>query len=93
MSFFGSRSTPSEEATQLRVRVVRNDETVVDVALPAKSARWLIDLIPEDVVEKIRLEQIPLDEIQQQLKDATHLLPQKIFNLDEPNRIVMVWLE
>lgn len=33
------------------------------VALPSKSARWLIEMIPADAVATIRAEEIPLDAI------------------------------
>lgn len=82
-----------KEATYLRVTVARDNEVKVDVSMPARSARWLIDLIPEDVVKKIREEQVPLDAIQAELAASEVLVPQKIFTLNEPNRIVQVWLE
>ena len=53
-----------ELATQLRVTVFHGEEERVNVSLPAKSARWLVSLIPEGVLETIRSEGIPLDEIQ-----------------------------
>ena len=81
------------EATYLRVAVTRNHETTVDVSLPAKSARWLIDLIPSDVLEKIRIEGIPIDDIQNNLAQRTVLTPEKIIILNEPHRSVDVWLE
>jgi hypothetical protein len=80
-------------ASELRVRVVRNNEVRVDVTLPANSARWLIDLIPGDVVDKILEEKIPLHEIQDDLAKMKSLHPQPIFELVEPERSVIVWLE
>lgn len=88
-----SKNENSKLASLLRVSVQKNKETVVDVSLPANSARWLIDLIPGDVVFKIKSEGIPLDAIQLDLASRSELLPQKIFILDEPNRTVSVWLE
>jgi hypothetical protein len=46
-------ATKGHEASQLRVTVLKNNELAVDTALPAHSARWLVDLIPDDVLEKI----------------------------------------
>lgn len=80
-------------ATALRVRVSRNQETVVDVSLPARCAGWLMDLIPDDVITKIKAEGIPLDEIQADLAAKQELSPQKIFVLQETSRVVDVWLE
>jgi hypothetical protein len=90
-----SSGTPnsSGEATYLRVAVVKNAETVVDVSLPARSARWLIELIPEDVITTIKNEGIPIDDIQDDLSKRKELKPQKIFKLVETHREVEVWLE
>ena len=92
-NFLGVASPNATEATQLRVTVRRGDDETVNVALPARSARWLVDLIPQDVVDKIRAEQIPLDAIQDELAAATKLVPHRIFELKEPERAVTVWLE
>lgn len=83
----------SDEAQYLRVTVKKNNAMAVDVALPAGSARWLIDLIPGDVMDKIRQEGIPIDDIQTDLAARTILNPQKIFILNEESRAVEVWLE
>lgn len=91
-SIFSTKSV-NGEATELRVSVSRNGETTIDVSLPAKSARWLIKTIPDDVVDKIRNEGIPIDAIQTDLANSEKLVPQKIFTLVEPDRTVSVWLE
>jgi hypothetical protein len=75
------------------VRVVRDGEERVRVALPSRSAKWLIELIPADVVRKIREEAIPLDEITEDLNRQEILYPRAIFSLSEPGREVTVWLE
>lgn len=80
------------EAKNLHVTVFKNGEEKVNVTLPAASARWLIDLIPADVVEKIYEEEIPLQQIQEELKKMKKLYPQQIFTMREENRQVQVWL-
>lgn len=92
-NFLGVARPNATEATQLRVTVRRGDDETVNVALPARSARWLVDLIPADVVDKIRAEQIPLEAIQDELAQAETLVPHRIFELVEPHRAVTVWLE
>jgi hypothetical protein len=84
---------PPTPASALRVRVRRNGEDRVNVELPARSARWLIELIPGDVLEKIRLEQIPIEAIQAELAASVELYTRPIFVLTEPERKVEVWLE
>jgi hypothetical protein len=91
--FQSTTPNPSGEATYLRVAVIKNNETVVDVSLPARSARWLMELIPTDVIDKIKIEGIPIDAIQEDLSKRKELLPQKIFKLVEIHREVEVWLE
>ena len=82
-----------KHATELRVTVSRNGETTVDVTLPAKSARWLLEVIPEEVIKKIRAEGIPIDAIQENLAQASELTIQPIFTLSDSVRLVKVWLE
>lgn len=91
--FSNAEKTSSEEAAHLRVQVNRDLKTVVDVTLPARSARWLMDVIPDDVIVKIKEEGIPISEIQEYLSQATTLVPCPIFTLEEPARVVKVWLE
>ena len=80
-------------AAELRVTVTKQNQVVVDVALPARSARWLIELIPVDVMTKIKAEGIPIEEIQKDLAERPTLIKTKIFNLIESERSVQVWLE
>lgn len=88
-----SKAEPGEPARNLMVRVVRDGEERVRVSLPSKSARWLIELIPADVVEKIREEQIPLEAITADLNQQEILYPRPIFSLADEHRQVTVWLE
>jgi len=85
--------TKTLEASELRVTVKRGGDLKVDVSLPAGSARWLIDLIPEDVLKKIYAENIPIHLIQDSLKNKDKLLPQSIFKVQDEEREVKVWLE
>ncbi len=89
----GATAKPGEPASNLMVRVVRDGEQRVMVSLPSKSARWLIELIPADVVAKIRAEAIPLDAITEELNQTAVLYPRPIFSLTEAHRQVDVWLE
>lgn len=89
----GSKAAPGEPARNLMVRVVRDGEERVLVSLPSKSARWLIELIPADVVRRIREEEIPLEAITEDLNRQEVLYPHAIFSLHESHRQVQVWLE
>jgi hypothetical protein len=89
----GAKAQSGQPATNLMVRVVRDGEQRVMVSLPSKSARWLIELIPADVVARIREEAIPLDAITAELSAQAVLYPRPIFTLTESHRQVDVWLE
>lgn len=80
-------------AEHLRVRVTKNKETTVDVALPAHSARWLMELIPDDVLNQICREGIPIEKIQDDLSKEEKLFSGEIFTLTEAHRIIEVWLQ
>lgn len=84
---------PNRPAKHLMVRVVRDGEERVMVALPAKSARWLIEVIPDHVVQQIRAEEIPIDDIGLDLSGQAVLYPRPVFSLVQPHRNVQVWLE
>lgn len=91
-NFFQKKSSDNK-ASNLRVLVQRNNENVVDVSLPAHSARWLIELIPDDVISKIYAEGIPLKEIQDNLAKQEILYATDIFKLEEQDRKIIVWLQ
>lgn len=84
---------PRKRAETLRVVVAKNGETRVDVSLPAHSARWLIELIPPKVLEQIRDEKIPIEDLFNELKSQTELFCSELFLIESPDRKVEVWLE
>ncbi|MDX2182910.1 MAG: hypothetical protein SFW08_02890 [Gemmatimonadaceae bacterium] len=87
------QSDPGAPAQHLMVRVVRDGEERVRVALPARSARWLLEVIPPDVVRRIREEEIPIDSMAELLQRGDALYPGELFALRDANRDVAVWLE
>ncbi len=86
-------AAPDRPAENLMVRVVKEGEEKVMVALPARSARWLLEVIPDHVVAQIRAEEIPIDAIGAELERQEQLFPRPIFTLQDPNRQVDVWLQ
>jgi len=89
----GAPATPGQPAKNLMVRVIRDGEERVRVALPAKSAKWLVEIIPADVAAKIRAEDIPLDAMMADLHEQDNFFPRSIFSLKEAHRQVDIWLE
>ncbi len=88
-----SGATDARVASNLRVEVQKQGQVAVDVTLPAKSARWLISVIPSEVLDKIRDEKIPIDLIQEDLAASETLYAQSLFSLQDAERKVTVWLE
>lgn len=82
-----------DPAKHLMVRVVRDGDERVKVWLPAQGARRLMDLIPDDVMDKIRNEEIPIDDIMEDLRREPTLYPRPIFSSHDDARQVDVWLE
>jgi hypothetical protein len=80
-------------ATKLKILVLKNNETVVDLSMPAISATWIIDLMPQDVLRKISEKGIDLKSIQDSLSSEKQLLKQSIFELITPEKTIKVWLE
>lgn len=83
----------SPEASYLRLTVIRKQIKTVDLRFPAASARWIVDLIPDDILEKIKASGVSIEDIQSKLAKSEKLVPQKLFSLEEPERLVTVWLE
>lgn len=92
-SLIGHSPSDNQQATELRVRVIRNLITVVDVSLPARSARWLMELIPGDVLDRIKAEGIPIADIQDDLAQREVLVKSPIFKSSQPHQTIDVWLE
>ncbi len=79
-------------AKNLNVRIVKNGRETVNVSLPAQCARWFVDFIPKDALEKINQAGIPIDEIHHELKGQEVLYPRSIFELVEQERSIYVSL-
>lgn len=81
------------EAQCLRVTVEKFGKKTVDVFLPARSARWLMELIPSEVMTRIKEEQIPIEAMNQELAKRDRLYPEELFSMADDSRKVQVWLE
>lgn len=66
-------AAPGEPAKNLMVRVVRDGQQKVRVALPARSAHWLPNLIPDEGFETIRVEKIPREALMLDLSNQKEL--------------------
>ncbi len=80
------------EARNLVVKIMKNGKETVNVSLPAHCARWFIDFIPQDILDKIQKKGISLDKIQQDFKETGVLHPRSIFELAEDERSIYVAL-
>lgn len=79
-------------AKYLKVSVTENGSQLVQVSMPASQVPELEDLIPEDVVAKIRESSIDLETIIREACDSG-ILPGELFALESDSRCYRVWLE
>lgn len=80
------------ESTQIKIEVLENKKQVVFMTLPITALDNLEFLIPENVLAKIREENISLPEIIEKIKQS-NLSPQDLFRLSIGIRDYKVWIE
>ncbi len=79
-------------ASELRVHVTEGTRMVVSMAMPARAAYDLPDIMPGDVIDYIRSSgSIDLDAVMQRINDS-QAAPQILFELDREKRHYKVWL-
>lgn len=81
------------KAKHLRILVIRDGQEKANVSMPAATAKWFIDFISDDLLEKIKERGIDLESIQANLKSQEEIHPQKIFELNTEEKNIRVWLE
>ena len=81
------------KSQELRVRVTEGDKQVVAIAMPARAAYDLINIMPEDVIAHIReTGSVDLDAVMSRIVE-TQAEPQSLFEHDREARHYRVWLE
>ncbi len=80
-------------AKKLKIVVSRNQVQTVNLSLPANSCRWIIDLIPDDILIKIKERGIDIEKIQNEFKSADVLVPKSILNIETEEKIIQIYLE
>jgi hypothetical protein len=78
-------------STHLRVKVTEGRETVVEVEMPARAIENLADLVPDDVVTRIRSRGIDLEALGKDLA-RRGAPPGTVFEETSGNRNYRVWL-
>jgi hypothetical protein len=81
-----------KEASTLNIRITRNGVEKVRLTFPAIAARFLLELIPADALERIRQTTPALEAELKNLGSEERLQPRDLFNLQEPERQIQVWL-
>ncbi|MFA5907769.1 MAG: AarF/ABC1/UbiB kinase family protein [Vicinamibacterales bacterium] len=79
-------------ASNLRLQVERNGETVVRLAFPASAAAHLPDLVPVDLGERLHARGISLAQLAESTVAAGYP-PGDLFRLDDGASKVRVWLD
>jgi predicted unusual protein kinase regulating ubiquinone biosynthesis (AarF/ABC1/UbiB family) len=82
----------SMTASTLRLRVVRNGVTTVQLSFAATAAANLPDLVPQELAGPLRDRGIDLRRLAADA-EASGFQPADLFVLDESDRTVRVWLE
>jgi len=81
------------EAKYLKIKIVRDDVTTVDLSLPAKSCRWMMELIPNEVLLKIKERGIDLALIEEKFNNQKILFPEEIMVIKTEEKIISIYLE
>ena len=79
-------------ARYLKVNVVKPNGNKVRLTMPARVADNIEDIIDPPVMESIKRQKIDLAAIQKRVHE-TGFVPQILFDLKDPEREVLVWLE
>lgn len=76
----------------LRIKIIRDGDTKVDMTLPIFSLSIIETLMPENVIGILKSKNICLEEIIADIK-RTNYEPQTVFELKEENKFYHVWVE
>ncbi len=79
-------------AKYLKVNVVKPNGNKVKLTMPARVAENIEEIIDPPVMESIERQKIDLVAIQKRVHE-TGFVPQTLFDLKDPEREVLVWLE
>ena len=80
------------KAKHLRIEILKNNIKTIDLFLPARSVQWIIELMPDDILQKIQLSNIDLNKIQE--KYIGHEICQgEVFSMNTIEKKIRVWLE
>jgi len=82
-----------QQAAKLCVNVTENGKPHVSVAMPAEAVLDLEQLIPEDVLERIRESgKIDLKQLGDNIR-TNGITPQQLFTFEDGSKVYRVWLE
>jgi hypothetical protein len=80
------------KAKHLRIEILKNNIKTIDLFLPARSVQWIIELMPEDVLQKIQLANIDLNKIQEKYL-GREICQGEVFSFNSIEKKIRVWLE
>ncbi len=81
------------KAKNLRILVIRDGDEKVNISMPAISSKWIIDLMSDDILEKIQSQGIDIQGIQHRLNQTDEIMQQELFILTTREKSIRVWLE
>lgn len=81
------------KAKHLKILITKDEVAVVDLSMPARCARWIIELVPSELLSKIKERGIDLEIIQAKFIAQEELYPCELFELVLPEKKIKIWLE
>lgn len=90
-------TTDDQIAKSLKIRLFKNGVQKVDLNFPAKTAKWIIELIPKHILIKIEEKGIDIVSVQKKINGEKKLYPQQLLDYQDeqsPEKLqIKVWLE
>jgi len=81
------------QAQHLKINLFRDGKKKVDLTFKAQTARWIVELLPSHLIDKISARGIDLTKLQEGLIQQKELLPGELVNFSDAEVEVRIWLQ
>jgi hypothetical protein len=82
-----------KEAEHLKINLFRDGKKKVDLTFKARTARWMLELLPSHLIDKITARGIDLTQLQEGLINQKELFPTELVNFSDSEVEVRIWLQ
>lgn len=83
----------TKEAQHLKINLFRDGKKKVDLTFKAQTARWIVELLPAHLIDKITARGINLTQLQDNLLNQKELLPGELVHFNDLEIEVRIWLQ